>query len=218
MLIWRVKRLVSKKIIMIGAGGHAGVLLDLLFRKNIEVHSLVIPVGSSARSKIFQNVEKIYGDNSLDAYDRSTIILVNGIGFLPRQLRRRDLFLEYSTKRFKFEKVVATTSMVSSNADLDEGVQIMDGCIIQSGARIGENTIVNTNASIDHDCDIGSHNHIAPGTTICGDVSTASNVFVGSGAVISNGVYIGENTIIGAGAIVTKDVESNKVVFGYRYK
>ena len=46
----------------------------------------------------------------------------------------------------------------------------MAGVVIQSGSVIGDNVIVNTNASVDHDCRIGQHVHLAPGVVVCGNV------------------------------------------------
>ena len=43
------------------------------------------------------------------------------------------------------------------------------GAIVQAGARVGEDTLINTGASVDHDCVVGPHVHVGPGVTLSED-------------------------------------------------
>ena len=52
-------------------------------------------------------------------------------------------------------------SSVSKEAEVEVGVQIMKGSLIQPRAIIRKNSIVNTGAIIEHDVEIGSWSHVA---------------------------------------------------------
>ena len=84
----------------------------------------------------------------------------------------------------------------------------MAGAIIQPGARIGRNVLVNTRAVVEHDCQIGDHCHIAPGAVLCGGVSVGEGAHVGAGAIVLGGVKLGAGSVVAAGAVVAKDVEA----------
>jgi acetyltransferase-like isoleucine patch superfamily enzyme len=90
----------------------------------------------------------------------------------------------------------------------------MAGAVVQPGAFIGRNVIVNTRASVDHDCCIQDHVHIAPGSTLCGNVTVGLGAMVGAGAVVIPGLTIGAGAMIGAAAAVCSDVPEKAVARG----
>ena len=57
--------------------------------------------------------------------------------------------------------------------------------VVNSGARIGSNTILNTASTVDHDCEIGPHCHLAPAVNLAGEVRLGEGVLAGIGAKIA---------------------------------
>ena len=51
--------------------------------------------------------------------------------------------------------------IISKSAKVAEDTQVMAGAVVQTGAGVGPNSIINTRASVDHDCRIGETVHIA---------------------------------------------------------
>ena len=86
----------------------------------------------------------------------------------------------------------------------------MAGAILQSGSVIGDNVIVNTNASVDHDCRIGQHVHLAPGVVVCGNVCVEELGHVGAGAKILQSVRVGAHALVSAGTLVKLDIEDSE--------
>ena len=106
------------------------------------------------------------------------------------------------------------TAFISPNAKIGVGSQVMAGSIIGSEVELGQDCIVNTNASVDHESFLGSGVEIAPGATLCGLVNVGINGWVGAGATVLPRIQIGSDATVGAGAIVTKNVERGQTVVG----
>ena len=202
-------------VLLIGSGGHASVLLDMLIEQKVNILGYVSPF-PAVNQKLFSDFCWFKSDENILLFDKSTIKLINGIGSLPGSTLRTDFYSNYKKLGYSFATLVSSDASVSRFAILDEGVQVMRGAIIQTGTNIGYNSIVNTGSIIDHDCSIGSNNHIAPGVTISGQVSSEVNVHIGTGASIIQGIKIGKNSIVGAGGIITKNVEENTICFPAR--
>ena len=200
----------SNSALLIGAGGHASVLLDMLIEQEIKIIGYVSPF-PAMNKKLFSDLHWFQNDDDILQFDKSTIKLVNGIGSLPGNTRRADVYRQYKKLGYNFSTLVSKDSIVSAYAYLDEGVQVMRGAIIQTGTSIGYNSIVNTGSIVDHDCSIGSNNHIAPGVSISGQVTSKESVHFGTGASVIHSLYIYENVVIGAGSSVVRNIESNMV-------
>jgi len=201
----------SKPVILLGAGGHASVLLDILLKLNIEVIAVAAPKTEQGQA-LFKSIKHI-SDSEVLNYDPECIELVNGIGSIPGNILRKTLNLKFKEHGFKFRTVVAPSAEVSSFAKLDQGVQILSGAVIQAGSIIGENVIVNTRSSVDHDSHVLPNSHVAPGATISGDVVIGEDVHIGAGATVIHGINISDNTIVGAGSCITKDIEKAAIVY-----
>lgn len=205
----------SDGVLLIGSGGHASVLLELLIEQKINVLGYVSPTAAT-NTKLFSNLHWFKSDDDILQFDKSAIKLVNGIGSLPNNSLRADFYDQYKKIGYSFVTLIAKNASVSQYACLDEGVQVMRGALIQTGTSVGYNSIVNTGAIVDHDCTIGNNNHIAPGVSISGQVTSKANVHFGTGARVIQSININENVVVGAGATITKDIDKNTVCYPAR--
>lgn len=201
------------KTIIIGAGGHARVLLDALQERGLPVYGLT-DIDPLLRGQPVLNVPVIGDDSVISLYPLLTTLLVNGIGSIDSTAIRRAVFERFKRPGFSFLTVAHPSAVISSHATFGEGVQVMAGAVVQPGVRLGDNTIVNTRASVDHDCVIGAHCHIAPGATLSGAVQVGDGTHIGTGAVIKQGVKIGAGCLVAAGAVVIHNLEDGERVCG----
>jgi len=203
------------EVFIIGAGGHAKVLLDCLsLDKNIQIRG-ILDINKSLHGKSILNIPILGDENDLlKKYAPSDIKLINGVGSVGLPNIRERLFNQFKKAGYSFLSVIHPTAYIGQEVVLGEGVQIMAGCNIQPGSYLGNNVIVNTHAAIDHDCYIDDHTHIAPGVVCCGNISIGKRTHVGCGAVIVQGMKIGEDCLIAAGAVVTRAVNSHNKVAG----
>lgn len=199
----------SKPIIVLGAGGHAGVLVETLRREGATIKAIVAP--NLGNRKEFDGIFHIFSDEEVLNYSPDGVYLVNAIGSLPGPHNLRvKLYTTFTDAGYIFTKVVAASAVISQDAALAEDIQILPGAIVNN-CYIGANTIVNSGAIIEHDVKIGSNCHIAPGAIVCGEASIGSGVHIGAGATVIQGVSIGDFAVIGAGSVVTENIPSRAI-------
>jgi carbamoyl-phosphate synthase large subunit len=203
----------SLPVILIGAGGHAKVLLDLLGLLGRNV-LFVTDRNSRFHGQKLGTVEVRGYDELIFDFDPKQIRLVNAVGSVGPPLLRRDIYQRFREKGYEFDTLIHPTAVVSDSARLEPGVQVMAGAVVQTGTWIKENSLINTRASVDHDCIIGPHVHIGPGVTLSGDVRIDATTHIGTGATIIQGIQVGGEAMIGAGAAVIADVAPRQRVAG----
>jgi len=203
----------SLPVIVLGAGGHAKVLIDALLKKSVKVVGITDPNPDLAGRAIL-GVDILGNDDIVLQYAPDAIQLVNAMGSVKTTMHRKQLYEQFKVRGYTFATVIHPSAVVASDVEIGEGAQIMAGAVIQAGSRIGKNTIVNTKVSVDHDCLIGDHVHLAPGVTLSGTVHVGDSAHVGTGATVVQDVKIWENSLIGAGSLVLKSVPAGAIVFG----
>jgi sugar O-acyltransferase (sialic acid O-acetyltransferase NeuD family) len=202
----------TKPLLILGSGGHASVLVDILLQQNRTIVGVVSP-SIELKSLVFANIPHFLNDDDVLNFNSTEIKLVNGIGSLPGTLLRAKLFERFTEYGYEFETIIASSSSVSRFSNLAEGAQVLHGAIIQTGALVGKNSIVNTGSQIDHDCTIGRHSHLAPGVILSGGVYTGKYVHFGTNSGAIHNIKIGDHAVIGAGATVTSDIPENTVCY-----
>lgn len=200
----------NKPVILIGNGGHAAVLAEILIESGREIIGFTAPEKQQNRYCI----PYIGTDEAIKTYSSKKIELVLGLGSVTVSNIRMDIFNEFNQEGFTFTSVIHKSAIISPYANLGEGVQIMAGVILQSFAKIADNTIINTASSIDHDCFIGGHCHIAPGVTFSGGVNIGDSTHIGTGTTVIQNVRIGSHVLIGAGSLVLNDIRDHCKAFG----
>lgn len=201
----------TRPYVLLGAGGHAKVLYELLKLHQFDVEGYIAQ--EISQDDFFKDLMYL-GNDETAQIKAHHFFLVNTLGSIKNTQPRMSLYQRYESKGFTFPSISHPSAIISHSAKIAEAVQILAGTIINSSAIIEENTIINTQAIIEHDCHIGSHNHIAPGAVLSGNVTTSSNVHIGTGAIINQGIQIGDNAIIASGAVVISNVADNALVAG----
>jgi len=196
----------ARPLILLGAGGHAKVVLSLARAAGWAMLGVCDPELARQGVREWRGLRVLGGDQALADVDPADVGLLNGIGQVMGGGARQRLFDELAPRNFRFPVLVHPAASVDPTATLGDGVQVMAGAIVQADTRIGQNTIVNTRASVDHDCVIGSHAHIAPGATLCGAVHVEGGAFVGAGATVVQGLRIGSLAFVAAGAVLIRDL------------
>lgn len=204
----------KNKVLIIGAGGHARSVLDILLQ-NDEYEIVGCIDNAFGKREVVEGMEEIPivgNDNALEEFRNKGIKKIF-IAIGSNELRD-ELYDYVSLLGFELINVISSSAYISPRAKLGNGICVMPGAVINVNAVIEDNCIINTNCSIDHDCKIGRSVHIAPGVAISGTVSIGDRTQVGTGASIIDGINVGNDAFIGAGAAVVMDIEEYALAVG----
>jgi UDP-perosamine 4-acetyltransferase len=200
--------------IILGAGGHAKVLLALVRLTGLDIIGVCDPTLARQGASDWRGVAVLGSDEFLQSIDPKTCFLINGIGQIVGGHRRESIFANWKKLGFHFPTLIHPNAYVDSSAMLGDGAQIMAGVNIQADVKIGQNCIVNTRASIDHDCVIEDNVHIAPGAVLCGGVHVGSRGFIAAGATVVQDITVGASAVVGAGVTLVRNLASGQTVIG----
>ncbi len=188
-----------KKVLILGAGGHAHVIAGILLQS--PTHEVVGFLDDNDSKNDMLGIKKL-GKLTPVNHDLPTKNVVMGIGQVGNRTLYKKIITMYEEVGFTFETVIAPSAKVSPFATIGKGVIVADGAIIQPLANIGDYTIINTNSSVDHECTIGNYCHVAPGCTLSGNITIGNECFLGTGTSVIHGISITDNCILGAGSVV----------------
>ena len=182
----------DSQIIILGYSGHSYVVIEALQNSGYMIGGYV-----ETALKVYNPYQLNYlGDDKwLNTQPAQNIFVAIGDNSI-----RRKLFEKFSNHHFI--NAIHHNSIISKTAQLNKGILVAAGVVINPLVKIGDGAICNTQCSIDHECIIHDFAHIAPGAVLCGGVNIGKNTFVGANSVIKEGVKIGADVVIGAGSVI----------------
>lgn len=201
-----------EKIIILGKGGHARSLIDIVEKeKQYEIAGYIDNDNSdSTEGERYPIIGK---DADLGKIFQSGIrYAALGIGYLGKSDIRKELWNKLKQIGFLLPVICDSSAILSSNVKFGEGCFIGKGVVINANTVIGKMCIINTGAIIEHDCKINDFSHISVGSVLCGGVQVGRESFIGANATVIQGRTIGNKCIVGAGVSIRRNVENNCIV------
>lgn len=204
------------KIVGLGAGGHAKVVLDIVRQHGAEFElvGLLDPVVTKHGRE--WNGAKILGSDALLpelVRDGVTGFFV-GLGSAGDVHIRRKVFEAGLQAGLTPVNLIHATAGLSPSVGLGRGVCVMAGALINAEARLWDNVCINTGAIVEHECVVADHAYVAPGAVLAGGVRVGEQAFIGLRSAIKQGLQIGPRAVVGAGAVVLDHVPADTTVVG----
>ena len=202
------------RILLMGASGHARVIIDMVQRTGHDEIVGLVNDGSRDDPELcgypilgaLHDLRRLACELRVDR-----VIAAVGDNWSRGQVVKRA---HESLADIQFVTVAHPSTQIARCVEIGGGTALMAGVVVNSGTRIGKHCVVNTKASIDHDCVVGDFASIAPGATLGGNVRIGEFSAVSLGANVIHGITVGAHTVIGAGAVVVNDVPSNSIAYG----
>jgi UDP-perosamine 4-acetyltransferase len=201
-------------VILVGAGGHAKVVLSVLHLLGHKVIGVVDPQLVAQKQVQWRHIPVLGEDEVVFEFPRDEVLLANGIGSLPGNDLRERIYTFFTQKGYAFATLVHPDSITMDGVKLAQGAQVMAGVVLQPDVELGCNSLINTGARVDHDCHIGDHCHVAPGAILSGDVTLEDRCHVGPGAVVVQGCHLAHYTVIGANTTCLSDTCAGDKILG----
>ena len=153
----------SDSIILLGAGGHAKVVLEVI-------------------RQMGGKVDAVYDDApTLPGTTLHGVPVVGTIAGLPVDFTGRGVIAIGSNRvrqqiaarfpRMTWATCVHPQAVVADGVQIGPGSVVFAGSIVQPGAVIGAHVIINTGATVDHDCRVGDFAHLGQPRSKHGNVA-----------------------------------------------
>lgn len=194
--------------VVLGAGGHARSVVDVLERSG----RYVVAVTGDAPEGESWHVDVLADDR--EAFELISAQGLHAVVAIGSNAARTRLVHELVSRGLSVPPVVAATATVSLRSILGFGTVVLEHAHVGPASRLGAAVVVNTAAVVEHDCSVGTGVHVAPGAVLLGGASVGDGALVGSGARVLPMVSVGAGATVGAGAVVTRHVADGDTVVG----
>ena len=195
----------AKSVVIIGAGGHAKVVADIVSASGDRIVGFLDGIHPMGK---FMGYDKLGTDDEYINYLDCKFVIAIGKASVREQIAEKMRGVQWYTA------IHPTASISESHTMIGEGTVIMSNVIVNAGAQIGKHSIINSGAIVEHDNNIGDFAHISVGAKLAGAVTIGKCTWVGVGATVSNGIQVCENVVIGAGGVVVRNITDSGTYVG----
>lgn len=187
-----------KDVIIIGTGGHAKVVADIVLLNGDNLKGFLT---NDQTSTTFLGKPVLGLDTDYEKFPDAYFIIAIG----DASARER---IATSMPDAKWYTAIHPSAVISGiDTEIGAGTMVSAGAIINACSTVGEHCIINTGAVVEHDNNIESFAHVSVGAMLAGGVTVGKSAWIGIGACVSGGITICRNAMVGAGAVVVKEIE-----------
>ena len=194
-----------KDVIIVGAGGHAKVIADIV-RKSGDNLVGFLDDTKEAGTEFFDAFILGNTDSYSEYCDKEFIIAIGNNAIREKVAAKM--------KNATFYTAIHPTAVIGEGAFIGEGTCVMANAVINADAKVGKHCILNTASVVEHDNLLSDFVHISPAVALAGTVSVGERTWIGIGAKVKNNTDICADVIVGAGAVVVKDITEEGTYVG----
>lgn len=197
-----------KRLLILGAGGHAKVVADCALSSGYDEIAFLddnptvkVVLGFPVIGKISE------AKKFLNEYNEAFVALGNNS-------LRLNLLQHLADLGYKIPVIIHPSAVVSRFADVKSGTVVMPGAVVNARAQIGKGCIINTNVTVEHECIIGNGVHLSPSAALSGNVTVGEKTWICAGVTVGNNIEIGSKSVVASGAAVINDIPNNCMAAG----
>ena len=186
-----------KDVIVIGAGGHAKVIVDIV-RKSGDNLVGFLDDSKESGTECFDAFILGTTDSYAEYADKEFIIAV-GNNAVREQLAQKMQGVSFYT-------AIHPTAVIGEGVSIGKGTCVMANAVVNADAKIGNHCIVNTASVVEHDNILSDYVHISPAAALAGTVTVGERTHLGIGSCVKNNITICADVTVGAGGVVVKNI------------
>lgn len=203
-----------KNVIIIGASGHAKVIIDIL--EQVGGHNIVGLVDSFK-----DRTHSIFGYQVLGTEDDlpqliKTHNIEAGIIAIGDNYSRHWIHQKITSLApgFQYISAIHPSCIIGKEVSIGSGVVMLPGVVVNADAKIGNQCIINTKSSVGHESIMEDFSSLSPGVTIGGNVRIGYCSAICLGVNVIESISIGNHSVIGAGSLVNKPIDDQVLAYG----
>lgn len=204
-----------KNIVIVGAGGIARQVLDILLdcnKINLQYNILGFVVENNYyKENTVINEFPVVGNFDWLKTNIKQLNIICAVGDVTLKKRWVSELNEYNPT---YINAIHPNAIITKWNNLGTGNIIDIACIISNTESIGNHNLFNLQVTLGHDVIIEDYVTIGPGSHISGNVSIGSETYIGTGANVIEKKDIGNNCVIGAGACVVTNIPNGATAVG----
>ncbi len=186
-----------EEIIIVGTGGHAKVVADIIEKRGDKVIGFLDGVHPQG---LFLGCNILGSDDEYERFLNFKFVVAIG------DPNARERIVNKMEKASWYTAIHPSAIISSLGVKIEEGTVICANVVINPFANIGKHCIINSSACVEHDNVIDDFVHISVGAKLAGSVVVKKKTWVGIGSVVKEKTFICENCMIGAGAVVVQNI------------
>ncbi|MFC1807235.1 NeuD/PglB/VioB family sugar acetyltransferase [Candidatus Omnitrophota bacterium] len=205
---------ISKKILILGGGGHAKKCIEILrSNDNFEIAGIIdkdLEIGYKVLG-----IPVVGRDSDLSKfYSKGILMAVLGIGAVINHVVRTNFFKLLKDIGFHLPNIIHPSAVVESTVGLGEGNQVMANATIESSVKIADNCIIDCGSIICHDCEFEDNVHVAPGAILAGSICVGRDTLIGMGVTVYMNLKIGSRVVIYNGSNIMRNIKDEEIISG----
>jgi acetyltransferase EpsM len=202
-----------QRLVVMGAGGHAREVLDVLesLPEGPARQWTIVFAEPGSTTAAAAALVRERGYDLVDTFPADATHYLPAVGD-PALRRRFEVLAE--------EQGLEPGHAVSPLSTVPEAVRDAPGLVtfprshISTDVTLGRHCHLNTGCQVSHDGRLGDRVTLGPGAVLAGGVVVEDDALVGVGAVVLPGRRIGRAAVVGGGAVVVHDVPAGVTVVG----
>lgn len=198
----------SKKIALIGGGGFAYEVIEVIEMLEYEVYGVFAQANSLKEYTHYGYLEEL-----LEHKDKFDGVHIAFGGITKEQIQNRREIIAFLNQHN-----IPAISLVSPLARLAKSVEVGQGCYIahfvyiSQEAKLGNHVLINNRSDIGHHSVIADNVTISPKVFLGGSVKVGEDTLLGVGSTIKQGIEIGHSSIIAMGSTLIRRIKPYTLV------
>lgn len=187
----------TKKIVVVGAGGHGKSVADsLLLQNEYELIGFV--------DDAYPNLSEVWGFPVLGKVTAETFSSLQGnaecfVVAIGNNELRESIFKLVDRMGLNQPSIVHHKAFVSSRAMIGKGCVVMANAVIGTEAKLGNGVIVNSGAIVDHHAVVDDFGHLGVNASMAGGAHLGRSAWAQAGVTLGYGVVIPDKQILKPG-------------------
>jgi sugar O-acyltransferase (sialic acid O-acetyltransferase NeuD family) len=196
----------KEKIILIGGGGHCRACIDVIEQEGRFAIAGIVDMPEKQQQTVLEYPVIGLDADLVELIKTFPNVLIT-LGQIKSPIRRMELFDDLVGMGARFPMIKSPLAYVSPRTKIGDGTIVMHHAVVNAGADIGRNCIINTKALVEHDAVVEDHCHVSTGAIVNGGVRIGRSSFFGSGAVSQEYTSVPPNSFIRANSLYRKSDE-----------